>query len=242
MARVGFASPSDRATPQMQSLGKLQPSSVGFTKIIAISYSPFDNFLVPGVHEKDLEQITLDIKRGRGRYVYAGIRDIVEEARDDLSARTVPGIPVEERTEPFGEDRRSTTQLKSLVQLAEEFQTLLSRITENGDNQLLDVVLLPIFSEPSFAEVRTTDLTVLPNGDVRQAFLGLSTGHKIVLHVIASLVAHTTSKSLILVDEPEMHLHPPLIAALMKSIRIILEEKNAFAVCRHTPRLYSRRR
>ena len=44
MARVGFASPSDRATSQIQALGALEPSSVGFTKIIAISYSPFDNF------------------------------------------------------------------------------------------------------------------------------------------------------------------------------------------------------
>jgi class 3 adenylate cyclase len=50
------------------------------------------------------------------------------------------------------------------------------------------------------------------------------------------LVAHTVRRSLVLYDEPETHLHPPLIAALMKAIRIILEERNAFAVvATHSP-------
>ena len=236
MARVGFASPSDRATPQFRSLGILEPSSVGFTKIIAISYSPFDNFLVPGLYEKDLEQIMLDIEKGRGRYIYAGIRDIVEETRDDWSKKSDRDIMAEGGDIPFGEDRRSTTRLKSLIQLAEEFQRLLGRITENGDDNLLATVLEPILVEPSFAEVNTADLIPLSDGDAHGAFLGLSTGHKIVLHVVASLVGHTTRNSLVLFDEPEMHLHPPLIAALMKSIRIVLEEKNAFAVVStHSP-------
>ena len=192
--------------------------------------------MAPGLHEKDLEQITLDIERGRGRYIYAGIRDIVEDARDDLSTTSYRGLPADGRMELSGDDRRSTTRLKSLVQLAAEFQTLLSQIMENGDSQVLDSVLIPIFSELSFAEVKTTSLTTLSSGDVREAFLGLSTGYKIVLHVIVSSVAHTTSKSLILFDEPEMHLPPPLIAALMKSMRIVLEEKNAFAVVStHSP-------
>ena len=54
--------------------------------------------------------------------------------------------------------------------------------------------------------------------------------------MIASLVAHATRKSLVLFDEPETHLHPPLVAALMHAVRIVLEEKNAFAICAtHSP-------
>jgi hypothetical protein len=54
--------------------------------------------------------------------------------------------------------------------------------------------------------------------------------------VIASLVAYATRKSLVLFDEPETHLHPPLAAALMHAVRIVLEEKNAFAiVTTHSP-------
>ncbi|MCA1494453.1 AAA family ATPase [Ensifer sp. NBAIM29] len=53
---------------------------------------------------------------------------------------------------------------------------------------------------------------------------------------MASLVAHCTRKSIVLFDEPETHLHPPLIAALMHSVRLVLERKNAFAiVATHSP-------
>lgn len=39
-----------------------------------------------------------------------------------------------------------------------------------------------------------------------------------------------------LFDEPETHVHPPLIAAVMHALRLILEEKNAFAiVATHSP-------
>ncbi len=72
--------------------------------------------------------------------------------------------------------------------------------------------------------------------DPRTAFLTWSAGHKIALHVVASLVAYAKRKSLILFDEPETHLHPPLTAALMHSVRIVLEEVNAFAlVATHSP-------
>jgi hypothetical protein len=76
----------------------------------------------------------------------------------------------------------------------------------------------------------------LLGADPKAAFLAWSTGHKIVLHVVASLVAHIVPRTLVLYDEPETHLHPPLIAALMKAIRIVLEELNAFAiVATHSP-------
>ena len=43
-------------------------------------------------------------------------------------------------------------------------------------------------------------------------------------------------RSLVLFDEPEMHLHPPLAAALMHSVRLILEESNAVCVvATHSP-------
>jgi predicted ATP-dependent endonuclease of OLD family len=39
-----------------------------------------------------------------------------------------------------------------------------------------------------------------------------------------------------LFDEPEMHLHPPLAAALMHAVRLILEESNAVCiVATHSP-------
>ena len=236
IARVAFSSPSDRIRPEIQALGAFEPGSIGFIKIIAISYSAFDNFIVPGLDESERRQIADDIEKGGGRYIYAGLRDIVAEVRDDLAAAEDRQLSDDEPAQPAADDLRRATQLKSLVQLADEFQRLINQINDNDDNELLNAALKPLFADPSFADVENREIIELLSPDPREAFLGWSTGHKIALHVIASLVAHTTRKSLILFDEPEMHLHPPLIAALMHAFRIVLEEKDALAiVATHSP-------
>jgi energy-coupling factor transporter ATP-binding protein EcfA2 len=236
IARVAFAAPSDRRLAEIQAIGAFEPPSVGFTKIIAISYSAFDNFIVPGLYESDLRQIASDIEKSSGRYIYAGLRDIVAEVRDDLNALQQRALPDDERALLNTRDRRTTTKLKSLSQLAEEFERLIQQIAANGDNALLDAALEPLFADPSFADIDSGERDVLLGSNPREAFLAWSTGHKIALHVVAALVAHAARKSLILFDEPEMHLHPPLIAALMHALRIVLEEKDAFAIlATHSP-------
>lgn len=236
IARVAFASPSDRALAEIQAIGSFTPSSVGFTKIIAVSYSAFDNFIVPGLYESELRQIASDIEKGSGRYIYCGLRDIVAEVRDDLSAAQQHAAPNDQRSLLSSNDRRTTTKLKSLSQLADEFERLVGQITANGDNALFDASLEPLLSDPSFADIESRQRQVLLGNSPREAFLGWSTGHKIALHVVASLVAHATRRSLILFDEPEMHLHPPLTAALMHALRIVLEEKDALAIlATHSP-------
>jgi energy-coupling factor transporter ATP-binding protein EcfA2 len=236
IARVAFAAPSDRARPEIRMIGAFEPTSVGFTKIIAISYSAFDNFIAPGLYESELRQIANDIERGSGRYIHAGLRDIVAEVRDDIAALEQRALPGDERALLTGLDRRTSTKLKSLTQLADEFGRLIEEIVANGDNALLDAALAPLFADPSFADIDSDERAPLLGSNPREAFLGWSTGHKIALHVIASLVAHATRKSLILFDEPEMHLHPPLIAALMHAIRIVFEQKDAFAIiATHSP-------
>ena len=221
---------------EIKALGKFDPGSIGFTKIIAISYSAFDNFIVPGLYESERRQIADDIEKGAGRYIYAGLRDIVAEVRDDLAIAEDRQLHDDEPSQLPENDLRTETRLKSLVQLADEFQRLIDQINDNDDNELLNAALKPLFADSSFADVGNRKIIELLGSDPRREFLGWSTGHKIVLHVIASLVAHTTRKSLILFDEPEMHLHPPLTAALMHAFRIVLERKNSLAVvATHSP-------
>lgn len=235
LARVAFASPSDRLLPEMQLVGSFDPPTIGFIKIIAISYSAFDNFIVPGLYESELRQIADDMERGNGRYIYCGLRDIVAEVRDDLTAsqQKVDSSPHAVLT---GNDRRRTTRLKTLDQLSDEFGRLMQRIATSGDEPLLASALQALFADPSFADIESRERIDLLGSDPKQTFLNWSTGHKIALHVIASLVAHATRKSLVLFDEPEMHLHPSLTAALMHAVRLVLEERNAVAVlATHSP-------
>lgn len=236
IARVAFASPTDRANDVLQAVGSIEPAAIGFSRVIAISYSAFDNFSVPGLYESDRRQIASDIEKGGSRYIYAGLRDIVREVRDDLSAAAEQLHDGGGRRILDERDRRETTHLKSLTQLAGEFAQLIQQISDSGNKALFDKALEKLLADSSFIDVEGAAADALFDGDPGAAFLRWSTGHKIALHVVASLVAHATRRSLVLFDEPEMHLHPPLMAALMHAVRIVLEEKNAFAIiATHSP-------
>lgn len=51
-----------------------------------------------------------------------------------------------------------------------------------------------------------------------RVFKNLSSGHKIVLLTITRLVESMEERSLVFLDEPEAHLHPPLLSAFIRSL------------------------
>ena len=235
LAHVAFASPQERATKPLKALGVLNPASIGFMRIITISYSAFDSFVVPGLDAKELSQTTQDLASGEGRFIFCGLRDVVAEARADVEKdEAIEKSDAEDVTEV---ERRTTTRLKPVEQLAEEFGGLISRIKKDDRVDLLEAALEPLFGDPSFAELKDQmDRLTGSARSARSLFLSWSTGHKIALHVVASLVAHARPRTLVLFDEPEAHLHPPLMAALMHAIRIVLTEVNALCIAAtHSP-------
>lgn len=67
-------------------------------------------------------------------------------------------------------------------------------------------------------------------------FSRMSSGHKIVVLTITRLVELVEERSLVLLDEPETHLHPPLLSALMRSISDLVIDRNGVAlVATHSP-------
>jgi predicted ATPase len=237
LAHLAFASPPDRATKRLKTLGQLSPSSLGFMRVITISYSAFDSFVVPGIASRDIEQTARDIGSGESRFVFCGLRDLVAEGHAD----------VEEAEKNFGfgpntsgellVERRNSTRLKSVESLAREFAELIARIEQAGSTELLLSALRPLIADPSFAELQGQLPDLITSAESREPlFLSWSTGHKIALHVIVQLVASARPRSLVLFDEPEAHLHPPLMAALMHAVWVVLTQVNAFCiVATHSP-------
>ncbi|MCL9666107.1 ATP-binding protein [Curtobacterium albidum] len=67
-------------------------------------------------------------------------------------------------------------------------------------------------------------------------FLQLSSGHKIVLLTVASLVNFCEEKTLVLIDEPESHLHPPLLGGFARALSFLMADTNGLAiVATHSP-------
>lgn len=70
----------------------------------------------------------------------------------------------------------------------------------------------------------------------KESFSRCSSGHKIVLLTLTQLIAYADEKTLVLMDEPEMHLHPPLMALFIDMINKLLNVINGFAiVATHSP-------
>ena len=72
--------------------------------------------------------------------------------------------------------------------------------------------------------------------EIISAFDELSSGHKAVLSIISGCVATLEERSLVLIDEPENHLHPPLLSMLIRTLSELLTDQNSVAIiATHSP-------
>ncbi|AZP23765.1 ATP-binding cassette domain-containing protein [Streptomyces aquilus] len=98
--------------------------------------------------------------------------------------------------------------------------------------------LATLETDPIFQDANVAVLSTIAHnpGEVLGLFRRLSSGHKIVLLTITKLVQLVTERSLVLIDEPEAHLHPPLLSALVRALSDLLTERNGVAIiATHSP-------
>ena len=126
--------------------------------------------------------------------------------------------------------------LKEAEDVVKDIETAILRINTASRREYLVEALLPLREEPSFRRAGYELDLLSSDGDWVDEFKLLSSGHKLSVNIIVQLVAALQQGSLVLIDEPEAHLHPPLLAALMKGIGIALEAHGSFAViATHSP-------
>ncbi|MBS4011498.1 MAG: ATP-binding protein [Roseovarius sp.] len=237
LARVLHASQSDRRSEAISRLGTIEPVGIGFSRVVTVAYSAFDTFQVPGVGIEERRQIAKDLRAGAGRYAFAGLRDIAAELEDSLeNTNDLLDAQSGALDDHIALDRQARTQLKSAEQLAKEYARTIQAIGDAGRSSLLHSALLPLLADPSFSDIPDQSPGELLSLEPESTFMGWSTGLKIVMHAITTIVARTERKSIVLIDEPEGHLHPPLLAAFMHSVRLVLDANDAFAVvATHSP-------
>lgn len=188
-----------------------------FGAVLAISYSAFDTFTTPDNIRGTNNAANSDPSRiDAFGYVYCGLR----------------------RQTGFSELNQKFA-LKSIDEIEDEFVEALNSIGRLDTREHLVSAFEALTREPSFGQAGV-DLGRLgaetTRDDAIAAFQQLSTGHKIVLNIVTQLATHLRSRSLVLIDEPETHLHPPLVAALLRAIQVLLNASSSFAViATHSP-------
>lgn len=179
-----------------------------FANLIFISYSSFDK-IFPRKEEKDrLENI---------KYSYIGLK-VFDSDQNNVRSKNPEDYEIEFKN----------SLNKCFLQGKDQswFDTL--KILE-GD---------PLFKYYDITSIITEDKMghIIPTGKVVELFKNLSSGHKIVLLTITKLIETLEEKSLVIMDEPETYLHPPLISSYIRAISNLLIKKNAVAIVgTHSP-------
>ena len=179
-----------------------------FANLVSVSFSAFDDFeLIPE---------NRDSKEGI-RYSYIGLRRL---------SQTGSGLGTP----------------KSHEMLTREFVKSTKACKHGMPAKRWKKALASLESDPIFRAEEVTALTEtnLNNDDFNEEaanlFKRLSSGHKIVLLTITRLVETVEEQTLVLLDEPEGHLHPPLLSAFVRALSDLLIDRNGVAIlATHSP-------
>lgn len=131
--------------------------------------------------------------------------------------------------------------LKSREELHDEFiEALEFCLSEAPRRQRWCDAISLLESDSNFAEMKLLDLLGFDIDEVsepaRRRIGRMSSGHAITILTVTQLVAKVEEKTLVLIDEPESHLHPPLLSALIRSLSQLLYKQNGVAIiATHSP-------
>lgn len=176
---------------------------------------PFTNVVMVSFSAFDPFDVAIDTPHaGDGRhYEYVGLRSPSERNRLMSDA---------ELTTAFVGSVRACSKGARRIRWSAAVQTLAldPLLSESGITTLLDGR-----QTSSVDEHLATEL-----------FASLSSGHKIAMLTITRLVELVQERSLVLIDELEAHLHPPLLSKLVRVISELLEDRNGVAIiATHSP-------
>ncbi|NCO71591.1 MULTISPECIES: AAA family ATPase [Shewanella] len=126
---------------------------------------------------------------------------------------------------------------KSPDTLSKEFSESLKNLVNGKQLDYIKVVLKPLENVDYLGEhvdYFFEHIEELPK--IVKMYTELSSGHRIVLHTLVLLMDSLHQGVVTLFDEPETHLHPPLLGAFLQSLQIICDTYNGLLIfATHSP-------
>lgn len=177
-------------------------------------------------------------------WAFAGVVSVSFSAFDDFDIPSTSDLGI--RASQVGlrhkteDDVDEAYQIKTPEMLAEDFvqsfDTCRSGPRANRWLQSLET----LEADQLFAEANVRELLQLNDAawreTAKQLFRKLSSGHAIVLLTMTRLVELVDERTLVIMDEPEGHLHPPLLSAFIRAVADLLGKRNGVAiVATHSP-------
>ncbi|RVD75501.1 AAA family ATPase [Pseudomonas koreensis] len=133
------------------------------------------------------------------------------------------------------------SKLKVLPQLhAEYLSSLRACVSEPRKRNRWHTAIKALESDENFGEMGLPKLLSLSGHEfidkAMELISRMSSGHAVVLLTITKLVSTVEEKTLVILDEPESHLHPPLLSAFIRALSELLHDRNGVAIiATHSP-------
>lgn len=137
--------------------------------------------------------------------------------------------------------RQEKQRLKDRSQLDNELvEAFLLCTAEREKKKRLFDAIRTLESDENFYQLNLSELQDKARFEAKKLIWNkmqvMSSGHAIVFLSIVKLVAHVEEKTLVLIDEPESHLHPPLLSAFIRALSELLMNRNGVAIiATHSP-------
>lgn len=155
-----------------------------FSKVIAASYSIFDDFY--------------NVKGSTYNYVYCGMQENKRIMNDDELAKR---------------RRNSVELLKKKPGGHKILRRFLDRVIDD------EIVAMMYNEENQFSE-----------GKLQNIYKWLSSGQTMLMNLVIEILAHIRQNTLILIDEPEVHLHPNAITEMVHIIDSLCESYSSCCI------------
>jgi len=195
-----------------------------FANLVNVAFSAFDDMSFPESPNGTKTGIKLS---------YVGLRrpliapKLKEDSRGEVKSVTARA-------------KEPKTQLKSIEELTAEFVAsfMLCKQSSRSDQWLQ--VIKTLETDPVFASMQLANMIEMTDEsapiEAAKLFSLASSGHKIVLLCMTRLVELVEERTLVLIDEPEAHLHPPLQSSFIRALSQLLTARNGVGVlATHSP-------
>jgi len=193
----------------MFSSGEILPEDSLFANLVSVTFSAFDPF--EPIQENHLKDANLS-------YSYVGLKRVDSNVNGKMVTVTKT-------------DEELTTEFVKCLGLCQGDQRL-----KRWKNALSVLESDLIFKEANVASLQDVRETKDFKNRSSKVFEKLSSGHKIVLLTITRLIETVAERTLVLLDEPEAHLHPPLLSAFIRALSDLLIDRNGVAIiATHSP-------
>ena len=179
-----------------------------FSNAVSVTFSAFDDFEI--------------VRQGRNaskgtRYTHIGLRKRVKDKNENF-------VTITRSPEDLAKDFSESAKICARGARAIRWKRALSTLEAD-----------PLFAEANVSGLVDIDLDNFGR-EAGKLYRRLSSGHKIVLLTITKLVESVQEKTLVLMDEPEAHLHPPLLSAFIRALSDLLINRNGVAlIATHSP-------